>query len=80
MRFHGDYLKNCLLTHGFSQILYLTHVISEIKKIVTAANGLFFYKMHVNNFGIFLSRGLRLGDPDARREAIPGVNLTKPFF
>jgi hypothetical protein len=37
--FHGDYIKRCLLILGVSQILYLTQLISEIKNIVTAANG-----------------------------------------
>jgi hypothetical protein len=41
MMFHGDYIKRCLLTILVSQILYLTQLISEIKNIVTAANGLF---------------------------------------
>jgi hypothetical protein len=40
MMFHGDYIKRCLLTIMVSQILYLTLLISEIKNIVTAANGL----------------------------------------
>jgi hypothetical protein len=35
MRFHGDYLKRCLLTHRVSQILLLTRLISEIKCIAT---------------------------------------------
>jgi hypothetical protein len=40
MMFHGEYIKRCLLTIMVSQILYLTQLISEIKNIVTAANGL----------------------------------------
>ena len=40
VRFHGDYIKGCLLTHMVSQILYLNQLISEIKNIVTAPNGL----------------------------------------
>jgi hypothetical protein len=40
MGFHGDYIKRCLLILGVSQILYITQLISEIKNIVTAANGL----------------------------------------
>jgi hypothetical protein len=39
MKFHGDYIKGCLLTLMVSQILYLTPLISEIKNIITAANG-----------------------------------------
>jgi len=41
MMFHGDYIKICLLTIMVSQILYLTPFKSEIKNIITAANGLF---------------------------------------
>jgi len=41
MMFHGDYIKRCLLTIMVSQLLYLTQLMSEIKNIVTAANGLF---------------------------------------
>ncbi len=40
MMFHGDCIKRCLLTIMVSEILYLTLLISEIKNIVTAANGL----------------------------------------
>ena len=40
MRFHGDYIKRCLLTIMVSQILLLTQLISEIKKS-TMANGIF---------------------------------------
>jgi hypothetical protein len=42
MMFHGDYIKRCLLTIRVSQILSLTQLISEIKNIITAANGLFY--------------------------------------
>jgi hypothetical protein len=41
MKFHGGYLKRCLLTHGVSQILLLTQLISEIKNIIITANELF---------------------------------------
>ncbi len=41
MRFQGDYLKRCLLTHRVSQIWYLVQLISEIKYIAITANGLF---------------------------------------
>ncbi len=40
MKFHGDYIKGCVLTLMVSQILYLTQLISKIKNIVTAANRL----------------------------------------
>jgi len=40
MRFHGDYMKGCLLILMVSQILYLTQLISENIYIVTAANEL----------------------------------------
>ncbi len=39
--FHGDYIKQCLLTIMVNQILQLTLLISEIKNTVTAANGFF---------------------------------------
>jgi hypothetical protein len=40
MMFHGDYIKICQLTIMVSQILELTQLISELKDIVTDANGL----------------------------------------
>jgi hypothetical protein len=40
MMFHEDYIKRCLLIILVSQILYLIQLISEIKNIITAANGL----------------------------------------
>jgi hypothetical protein len=40
MRFHGDYLKRCFLTHRVSLILLLTRLISEKKYI--SANRLFY--------------------------------------
>ncbi len=57
MKFHGDYIKGCLLTIVVSQILYLTQLISEIKNIVTAANGLFSaLKLFTDKHTSFLSK------------------------
>jgi hypothetical protein len=45
MMFHGDYIKRSLLTIMVGRILYITPLISEIKNIVTAANGLLFTQL-----------------------------------
>jgi hypothetical protein len=48
MRFHGDYIKRCILTHRVSQILLLTRLIYEIKYIT--ANRLFSTQQKFNGF------------------------------
>jgi len=58
MRFHGDYIKGCLLTTMVSHILYLTQLISEIKNFINCCKQTFLYTFTIK--GLKPAGGKRL--------------------